>query len=171
MRKASTLIEMLATISILLVIMVACAKPFKNLISGIPRTNRDFQTNSIMLGMLRELRNDVEYAHGLLEYATNEKVGCNMLMIETEDGVVCYELGDGEVTKTTSETNDQLSQSSRTWCLPHVKISWKLRSHNGKKCAVELTTNIERVVSGQREEKLRNSYVYFAGSVGKGISQ
>jgi len=171
MRKASTLIEMLAVISILVMLIVACAKPLDTLISGIPRASRDFQTNSVMLGMLRELRGDIEGSNGLLEYATDETIGNNMLLIETEGGIVCYELGDGEVAKTTSWVDEQLSQDSRTWSLPRVKISWKLRDHNGKKCAVELTTNIERMVMGKQEEKLRNSYVYFAGSGGKGISQ
>ncbi len=171
MRKAYALIEMITVIAILAVIMLACAKPLKTLVSGIPQAGRDFQTNSAMLGMLRELQDDIEHSNGPLEYATDEKIGHNMLLIETGSGIICYELGDGEVTKTTPAADEQLPQNSQTWSLPHTKISWKIRNHNGKSCAVELTTSIEQMVSGLQKKKLRNSYIYFAGSVSKGINR
>jgi len=171
MRKASALIELVVVMAILAVIMLACAKPLKTLVSTIPQTSRDFQTNSVMLGMLRELQDDIEHSNGLLEYATDEKIGHNMLLIETGSGIVCYELGDGEVTKTTSVADEQLPQNSQTWSLPHAKINWNLRNHDGRACAVELTTSIECMVSGMQKKKLRNSYIYFVGSAEKGISQ
>ena len=171
MRKAYVLIEMITVMAILAVIMLACAKPLKTLVSAIPQTSKDFRTNSNMLRMLRQLRKDVEHSNGLLEYTADEKIGGNILLIETGSGIVCYELGDGEVTKTTSRTDEQPSQNSQTWSFPRAKINWNLRNHNGRACAVELTTSIGRMVSGMREKKLRNSYIYFVGSAEKGISQ
>ena len=171
MRKAYALLEMITVIAILAVIMLACARPLKTLVSAIPQTSRDFQANSNMLHMLRQLRKDVEHSSGLLEYTADEKMGGNMLLIETGSGIVCYELGDGEVTKTTSMADEQLPQDSQTWSLPYAKISWNLRNHNGRACAVELTTSIGRMVSGMRGKKLRNSYIYFVGPAEKGISQ
>ena len=100
MRKAYAIIEMLVMMSFLLVIMLVFTKPLKTLVSDIPRINRDFQTNSKMLVMLKQLQSDVESSKSLLEYSTDKRIGHNLLLMETDNGTICYELGNREVTKT-----------------------------------------------------------------------
>ena len=168
-RKGFTIIEMLSIMTALAVIMLVCAKPVRTLIADIPRTHRDFQTNTRMHHMLKRLQADIEASNSLLEYPADKRISGNLLLIETRHGVICYEFGDDEVIKTVSGDDlPESGRSSESWLLPHAKIHWKVWSRDGKGYAVEVTTSIERRVMGRCEKKLRNSHVYFVGAMGKG---
>ena len=160
--------EVLVMLSLMIVVMLVSTKQLRLLIADIPRAERDLQTNVSTHHMLRGLRRDVEQANALLQNPGGESIASNCLLIKSDSGNICYEFKDGQVIKRkmTPEPNSP-GETSEVWSLPQVKIKWKLRRHNSRNHALEISTSIEREVLGNWERKLRNSHIFFVGAINK----
>jgi len=106
-RKGFTLIEMLAVMVVLIIISFALAGVFTTVITDIPRSYRVIQTNTTLLNMLEQMRDDIgtatcacatcgeantgagrELPEAFSQYATKD----GLLLIETSDGVISYQV-------------------------------------------------------------------------------
>lgn len=160
--------ELLIMFSLMMVVMAISARQFRLLVSDIPSAGKDFQTNVNTHHMLGRLRQDVEQAKALLRYSGDEKNQANILLIESDNGIMCYEFNDDQVIKSKMNPGQKTpGQTIESWILKHAKIDWKLCQHNGKNHALEISTSIEREVQGNWEKKLRNSHVFFVGAINK----
>ncbi|MHC4074334.1 MAG: PulJ/GspJ family protein [Planctomycetota bacterium] len=168
MRKGFTLVEMIVVIMVLPFVFLIMDGLFRTLLSDIPRSYSIAQENTTLLNMLEQLRQDIERAEGLpasfAEHAAND----NMLLIASEDGVISYQLKDGQAVrrKLTGAQRDS-AEESRVWSLPHATVVWKVWTKDGKGYAVETKAHIEQNIRGQWKQKMANSHLYFAGSFGK----
>lgn len=161
-RRAMTLIELLVMLALLVVILGMFTKVFNKLVGAVPRAHRDFQANTSVQDMIRRLRRDVESGRRLLQYAGDERVGGDVLLIESGEGVISYEFDKGQVVRTLAVDDPNVSGES-IWSVPHARIDWDVWRRNDVGYALEVRTAIERTVLGRPEIKLRNSHLFFAG--------
>ena len=161
-RRAMTLTELLAMLALLVVILALFTKTFHKLMGDVPRAHRDFQANTSVQNMIRRLRRDVESGRRLLQYEGDSRAGGDLLLIESDKGVISYEF-DGDQVVRTLAVDDPNVPGESIWSVPHARIDWDVWRQNNAGYALEVRTAIERTVLGRPEIKLRNSHLFFAG--------
>ena len=182
MRKAFTLIEMLAVVTILPFIMVAVSGVYATFIRDIPRTTRVLQENTTVLNLLGQMRRDVDAAVGLPEQFEGQRAGARTLLIEQPGQVICYQIEDGQVVRTvlsgamSEDTGRKIEDAvasnpqsaihnpqseDRLWRMRDAVIAWRLWQREGKAYAVEIHSHVKQRVEGRLREKLANTQVFF----------
>jgi prepilin-type N-terminal cleavage/methylation domain-containing protein len=176
MRKGFSLIEMLAVLVVLPIIMVALAGLFNPVITDIPRSYRVIQTNTTLLNMLEQMRNDINTAKSLPESFSQYSANDELLLIETSDGVISYMVMDDKVLRgkiddlrllidnCKSEIESRKLKIERVWSVPHAKVEWRVWKEDGKGYAVQVKTHIEYNIGGHLERKMANSHLFFIGT-------
>jgi len=164
MRKGTSIIEMLTVIFIVGVLLV----PFAHLTSvttrDIPRSYRTANANTSLLAALQRMREDINRAVEFPESYGELSSDSRMLLIQLPDGLVCYGLGDDEITRyVLVNSREQTWREDMEWSVPKAVIDWRLLRNGNKTYAVKLHKYIECRTGGVIEKKLANSYVYFAG--------
>jgi prepilin-type N-terminal cleavage/methylation domain-containing protein len=168
MKKAFTLIELLVVIVVLPSVMVVISGIFRTFFRDIPRDTRLLQENTTLFDMLQCIRADMDQANSLPESTGGTRSGASSLLIELPEHVVCYQLQDGAVTRTTLQQNAQAQpEAERTWRLPDAMIAWQRWKRGGDAYAVEVRTHLQQRVDGRLFERLKNSHVYFVNELGK----
>lgn len=165
MRKGITIVEMIGVLFILSILMIVTVKPMRSVTVEIPRITRDFETNSSIFDCVRNLRKDVESATGLQVYPADESVGGGLLMIESQDGMICYQFGKGTVIR--YRVGGQASKDNSAeyvWKIPNGRICWEIWQESGESVALEITTAVARKIAGKVRDRLQNSYVFFIGA-------
>lgn len=99
MRKGSFILEMIIVMAILLLVAAIMLKPMRNITRDIPQQQRDYRANSVITGMIDDLRKDIETSNGLTRYKGNVAAGTDMLLIDSPDGVISYTFEKGKVTR------------------------------------------------------------------------
>ncbi|MCF7954903.1 MAG: hypothetical protein K9M75_03780 [Phycisphaerae bacterium] len=164
MRKGATIIEMIGIMAILLLVAAIIVRPMRNVTRTIPQQYRDYQSNSVISGMLDDLRKDVEASSGLMQYKGNTAAAADMLVIDSPGGVISYSFAEGKVTRSCDLTEGMTpSDAHIVWDIPGSAFDWKLREHQGKPVAVEISTGINRRTQSGVKTNLKNSHVIFAG--------
>ena len=164
MRKGSSIIEMLIVLGVLVILLGMLTRPTRVLVHDISSIHRDFQAGENVWAMLRQLQKDVETSQGL----SCDSTDANSLLIDTGGGQISYRLVEDKVIKSNT-TDNEPQQTKRIWDTNNANIKWKVWTRDNKGYAVEITTGIKRKVSGNWQEKLKNSHVYFVGATDKGI--
>ncbi len=168
MRKGFTLVELLVVVAVLPFVFLLFDGLFKTLISEIPMSVRLIQENTNLLSMLRQIQKDTDKAKGLPKSFADQTANDQLLLIELSEGVICYQLKDGEVVRhKLTDTPQGKAEEPRVWPIPHANIQWKVWERNGRGYAVETNTHIEYGRKGQWKQKMARSYLYFAGALGK----
>lgn len=142
---------------------------FRTLLMEIPWSLRLAEQNTTVLSMLRQMHQDVDKAKGLPQAFAGRTSNDKLLLIELADGVICYELKDGQVVR--EKLTKDKAQETRIWAAPNAKVEWKIWTENGRRYAVEAKTSIECKRRGQWIRKMANSHVYFVGALGEGLGQ
>ncbi len=158
--------EMLVVIMVLPFVFLIVDGLFRTLLTDIPRSYRVAQENTILLNMLEQVRQDVDKARGLPESFAGLMANDEVLLIEQADGVISYQMREGRAVRqrlTIARQND--AEQTRTWSLPHAKVSWRVWTRDGERYAVEASTHVEQWVGGQWKEKMANSHLYFPGTL------
>ena len=166
MRKGFTLVEMLAVIMTLPFMMLILDGLFKTLIKDIPRSYQVVQANTSLISMLKEMQQDIDKAKGLPqtynEYSSDDK----MLLIDSSEGMISYQLKDDKVLKynlTDNQPNNAKEQ--KAWSVPNAKVQWKVWRKNMSGYAVEVRTHIDYKLKKHLEKKMANSHLYFVGAL------
>jgi prepilin-type N-terminal cleavage/methylation domain-containing protein len=165
-RKGFTLIELLVVVVVIPVISFALVGIFGTVITDIPRSYRIIQTNTTLLNMLEQMRDDIIAARGLPEsfgrYAAND----GLLLIEVGDAVVSYMVMDDKVFRYSLTAADESKvENTAVWSVPHAQVKWELWRKNGRGYAVQVETHIEHKVRGHWGRKMANSHLYFVGAL------
>ena len=130
MRKGFTLIEVLVIVIIMPFIFLIFDGLFRTLLSDIPWSWRIAQENTTMLSMLDQLQQDIDAAKGLPESFGTYTANDNLLLIESPDGVLCYQLKDGKVTR---------SSSRKCPCIAQVQLAFMFVSFISVWCVMTLS--------------------------------
>ena len=165
MRKGFTLVEIMVVIVILPFVMVLLGGLFRTILSEIPASYRIAQENTTLLNMLELMHQDIDKAKGLPVSFAGQTASDELLLIELPDGVVCYELKDGQVIRArlTGDQPDE-TQGTRVWSLPHAKIEWQVWTRDGERYALQIQSYVEHKSLGRTERKMANSHLYIIGA-------
>lgn len=164
MRKGFFLVEMMGIMVVMIMVAVVMIKPMRNITRDIPHMYQDYQSNTIINDVLTELRKDIESSSGLMKYQGNAAASGDMLLIDSPQGVISYSFQHGRVFRSQDHHEDAESQDGQiVWEIPNAKIDWKLRAHDGKDVAVEISTGINRRGPSGMKTNLKNSHVLFVG--------
>jgi len=165
MRKGFSLIEMLTVIVVLAAILLAIVPAFTTLISDIPRSYRVAQANTSLLNMLEHLRKDIDAAKGLPQSFGGHTVNDSLLLIESADDVLAYQLKPDQVLRQSLKDPQQAGGEGTTvWSIPNARVEWHVWKKGNKGYAVEVKTHIGHNVGGRLEKKMANSHLYFVGA-------
>ena len=168
MRKGFSLVELLVVIVILPFVFLLFDGLFKTIAGEIPMSVRLIQENTSLLSMLRQIQQDIDKAKGLPKSFAGQIASDQILLIELSEGVICYQLKDGEAFRhKLTDTQQDKAQEPRVWPIPHASVKWKVWERNGRGYAVETNTHLEYGRRGQWKKKMAHSYLYFAGALGK----
>lgn len=168
MRKGFTLIEMLVVIIVLPVVFLIFNGLFKTIADEIPWSHRIVQENTNLLSMLGQIQQDIDEAKGLPKSFAGQITSDKILLIELAEGVICYQLKEGQVVRhKLTDTPQDKTEEPRIWSIPHASIQWKVWERNGQGYAVETNTHVEYKRRGQWKMKMAHSHLYFAGAIGK----
>jgi len=174
MRKGFTLVEILVVIMVLPFVMLVLDGLFGTLIRDIPRSYRVMQENTSLLSMLEQMQQDIDRAKGLPESFDEYTTSNKLLLIELEEGMICYQLKDEKVLRLRTRDEERgtrdasivnrLSSVSQSWSIPHAKVEWQVWRNDGGGYAVEVKTHIKYNVQGHWQKKMVNSHLYFVST-------
>ncbi len=168
MRKGFTLVEILILVIVLPFVFLLFDGLFKTLVGEIPMSVRLIQENTSLLSVLAQIQKDIDEAKDLPKSYAGQTAGNQLLLIELPEGVICYKLKDGQVTRQKlTDTSQAKAEEPRIWPIPHASIEWKVWARNGRGYAVETNTHLEYGRRGQWVKKMAHSHLYFAGAFGK----
>jgi len=168
MRKGFTLVELLVVVVVLPFVFLLFDGLFKTIAGEIPMSVRLIQENTSLLSMLGQIQQDIDEAKGLPKSFADQTANDQLLLIELAEGVICYQLKDGEVVRhKLTDTPQGKAEEPRVWPIPHASVKWKVWERNGRGYAVETNTHLEYGRRGQWKQKMARSYLYFAGALGK----
>jgi prepilin-type N-terminal cleavage/methylation domain-containing protein len=164
MRKGFTLIEILVVLIILPFVLLLLDGLFMTLLGEIPKSYTIAQENLTVQHFLEQLQQDMDKATGLPASFEEYTADNSQILIELQDGIVCYLQKDGQVIrrKLTGAEHDNI-RDERAWSLPHAKIQWQIRMRNGREYAVEVKTHIEYKTEGRWKKTMANSHLYYGG--------
>jgi len=165
MRKGFTFSEMVALLAILTFVSLIFAPVFATLITDIPGSYRVVQENTSVLSMLKQMRTDIDAAKQLPLSFAGHPADDKVLLIESKDGYICYELKDGKVLRRSLSRQRRPREGTRedktVWSVPNAKVEWQVWRKNTKGYAVEVKTHVEQNVPGGPQKKMANSHLYF----------
>jgi prepilin-type N-terminal cleavage/methylation domain-containing protein len=164
MGRGFTLVEILAALVLLTAAMIALAPATKTLVGEIPQSYRIVQANTSVLNMLGRMHEDVDGAKGLPESFGRHTSDANMLLIELSDGVICYQLKEGEVLRYRLVDGGGESEAATIWSAPNAMIEWRVWRREGRGYAVEVRFWTDYAFDGRVEKRMGNSHVYFVGA-------
>lgn len=134
---------------------------FRTLLAEIPWSWRIAQENTTVLNMLEQMHQDMDKAKGLPKSFAGRTAGDGLLLIELADGVICYQLKDGQVSR--GKLTKDGAEGTRVWTAPNAKVEWKVWAENGQGYAVETKTSIEYKNRGQWIRKMAQSHLFYLG--------
>ena len=154
--RGYALIEMLIIMSVLVVFMALSVKSVRTLVSGIPRSNRVYQVWNTTNKAMKQLKDDVEKSHNIVDLRDD------LLTLQNQNGRITYKFSDGTISRHTS-----LDDSEAAWKLPYVKAKTQLWTNDGSPYAVQITTWSQQIISGEQQALLKQSFVYFQKGLGQ----
>jgi len=168
MRKGFSLVELLVIVVVLPFVFLLFDGLFKAIAGEIPMSVRVIQENTSLLNVLRQIQKDVDQANGLPKSFAGKTGSDQILLIELAEGVICYQLKDGQVVRQKlTDTSQGKAEEPRIWSIPHANVEWNVWERNGQGYAVETNTHIEYGRRGQWIKKMAHTHLYFAGALGK----
>lgn len=164
MRKGFTLMEMIVVIAVLPIMLFILDGLFSALLTNIPRSHRVVQENTTLLNMIDQMQDDIDNAKGLpasfKEYTASDK----LILIESEDSIIRYQLQDDKVLRYKLTGNGENESEKTVWSAPHAVIRWQVWRNNGNGYALQVKTHIEHKLRGHLERKLANSHLFFVNA-------
>jgi hypothetical protein len=160
MRKAFSIVECITVIAVVAVISIPLGRLFKFMTYDIPKSCKLVESNTSILDVLKHIRKDINSAKGFPQSFQEYSTDANSLLIERQDGAVCYLLRDEKISRIViNDANEKI-----TWQIPNGKIEWRVWRKDGVGYAVEVKKCVELKSYNRVDKRMENSYVYFAGA-------
>ena len=159
MRKGYLLVEMIVVLFVLALILPILERFFRTFIYDLPRNSRLVQERRVLNSVVNCIRADV------ISAKTLSVTDSNLLTIETPDGFVSYEFGDGRIIRSSLDA----ASGDIVWLVPNGRIDWQVRNKNKTGYTVEISTYIEDRRLGHIRKKMANSFLFFTGTCLEGV--
>jgi len=164
MRKAFSLLEMLAMIVIFPVAALAMSQLFNTVVLEIPRASRVVRENTTVLDVLEHISRDIDRADGLPDSSEEYRAGDSILLIELPDTMICYEITEDKILRRDLGKDPQ-SRTSSTWTTPNANVKWKVWRKDNVGYALEIITHVEHKWKTKQQKKMAGSHLYFVGAL------
>lgn len=161
MRKAFSLVELLAVLVIFPVVALALDRMFKAVVIDIPRSSHVVEENTTVLDALDRIRSDIDRAKGLPRTFGDYTAGDDLLLIELPDTTICYQLKDAKIIR----HNPGGEPTSSTWVAPNADIEWKVWKKDNVGYAVEIATHIKHKAGKRQTERMAGAHLFFVGAL------
>ncbi|MHC4741180.1 MAG: PulJ/GspJ family protein [Planctomycetota bacterium] len=161
MRKAFSLVELLAVIAIFPVVALSLDRMFKAVVIDIPKSSYVVEENTTVLDILDHIRSDIDRAKGLPRTFGDYTAGDDVLLIKLPDTTICYQLKDEKVIR----HNLGKEPTSSAWVAPNADIKWKVWEKDNVGYAVEIATHIEHKRARKQTERMAGAHLYFVGAL------
>ena len=166
MRRGYSIIELMIIIIVFPAVMLVVNGLFRTLARDIPRASRVVQENTTVLSVLGHIQQDVDAAKALPQSYAGYAADANMLLIELEGEMICYELAEGKVfRRNLTEASQDDAGDATVWSAPNARIQWRVWSKDGDGYAVEVKTHVKQKLRNRWLEKMAGSHLYFVGAL------
>lgn len=162
MRKAFSLLEMLAVIVIFPVAALALSQLFNTVVLEIPRASRVVRENTTVLDVLDHISGDIDRAKGLPNSSGPYTAGETVLLIELPETMICYEITEDKVVR---RDLGEDPQTSSVWTTPNADVKWTVWRKENVGYAVEIMTHVEHKWKTKQQKKMAGSHLYFVGAL------
>lgn len=158
-RRGYALLEMLAIIAALALIMALSAEPMRMLLSEIPKADRHYQVWMQTMGMLQELRSDIEQADTMELAAGDFETGNYLLTLKKAGETVNYTITD-EHSIRKSFMAGQVQKERTEWALPGNRIRMEVLPVGKEPAAIAVKTWTQDK-SARVKRHFEQTYVFF----------
>ena len=160
-RSGTTIIELVAILSLLSIFAVVLTPLLPHLLKDIPEAQRAASSQRQTDGVLRRVRQDMDRAVSLPAAAGDKRADGNVLLIQTAADTIVYEWA-GE-TLTRMELRGKTPP--RVWQMPDGVVRWRtLPDAAGP--ALEVQSAVKTRMGNRRLERLACAHVYYVGGLG-----
>ena len=169
MRRGTSLIELLGLLAVLGTVGLLFGMMLQTMVEDVPKLQGVVQVSRVVFGVLERLQEDIDAAKSLPESHRGKVAGEKLLFMELPEGVVSYEVGQGEIVRKElrAETSDAAGQSYG-WPVGSAKMSFHRWESSGFAYAVEVRRAVVYRKQEKTEDKLVNAQVfYLAGMPGR----
>jgi type II secretory pathway component PulJ len=160
MRKGYLLVEIIVSLSVLVLVSVTLERFFRTFAYELPRDSRLVQESCVLNNAVSRMRADVSSAKIVSEQVGGSNETAAMI-IQLPDEMVRYEFEDGRIIR----QRVGAVRDSIAWSLPHGRVEWRVWRRDKTGYAVEVMTYIEDKDLGHIQRKMANSYLFFAGTL------
>jgi type II secretory pathway pseudopilin PulG len=161
-----TLVELIATLPIMIAVSVVMAAFFPGLLMDTPKIQRATHVHRGLTHVLRTVQTDMDAAVALPESFGERTAGASVLLIRLPEGVVSYEVSGDKIVRNELTTGaDERSPQTRNWSLPHARMKFQFWRRDGEVHAVAVYTAVGLRTRGDSEDKLANTRVYFLAAL------
>ena len=166
MRKAFSILELLAVIVVFPVAALALSQLFNTVILEIPRASRVVRENTTVLDVLEHISGDIDQAKGLPRSCGEYTAGDSMLLIELPETMICYEITKDRILRhNLGEDPQSQNATSSAWTTPNANVKWKVWRKDKVGYAVEIITHVEHKWKTKQQQKMAGSHLYFVGAL------
>lgn len=155
-RHGVSLLELLAIIPLIVAFWVIFSALFPALVSDVPAAQRTIITEGQVAGLVRHIRQDMDAATALPASADGRQANAKTLLIQTRQGVICYEAVEGGWTR--ANLSAPTAALPQTWPLSKAVVAWQAAPDAG---TLEVRTAVKVKIRGRPVERLANSYLFF----------
>ena len=161
-----SLIEVLAVLPMLLAVIVVYSGLFYASLDDVPKLQQVAHVNGILSHMLQRLQQDMDAAESFPKSASGRTAGEELLLIRLASGVICYEVGDGEIIREElPDGGNRQTKRTYNWPVPGAKVSFHKWQSSGSTYAVEVRRAVEYRKQEYTEDKLANGHVFYLASM------
>ncbi len=164
MRKAYSLLEMLAVMVIFPVAALAISQLFNTVVLEIPRASRVVRENTTVLDVIEHISRDIDRAKSLPNSSGKYTAGDTILLIQLPDTMICYEITEDKILRRDLGEDPQ-SRTSSAWTTPNADLKWKAWRKDNVAYAVEIITHIEHKWKTKQQKKMAGAHLYFVGAL------
>lgn len=166
-REAFTLVEVLVVITVLPIVAIAFSGLFATFTRDVPRLTRMVQENTIVLDLVRHIREDVDAAVALPDASHELTSDDRTLLIGLPECVVCYRIDEDGVTRIVLVDGQGEPQTEGIWRFRDAVIAWRLQRRADRAYAVEVHTSLKERLSGKTRQRFANSHLFFLGGLAR----
>ena len=110
--RAYALTEMLIIIAALVLLMALSAKPFRMMMTEIPRSGKIFQTQNTMTKVMKQFKDDIEKSRRIVNLDEG------LLTLEHQDNRITYTFSDGQISRQASGNGSESTGPSASSSAP-----------------------------------------------------
>jgi type II secretory pathway component PulJ len=159
--RGFSLLEMVMIMPIIAVITTLAMMMLPMLLQETPALRRTTQTDRVLGGILLQVQRDIDRAGSLPESAGGKTAGADVLLIQTPQGTVCYQVADGQIERCV--LGDKAAP--QVWQTPGAVVAFNRSPGTQPAQALEVSTAIRTQIGNQLANRLVKNHLYYLNAL------